>query len=128
MKTAERHQPADIVVAAADHIGRMVDDHLLDAAPARFLEHEEEFGHRQVTAGQDDVGFCDQIEHLLGRVADLPVRIERAERNRIEHFLRGLWEGLRLPGRLLDVVLGRQGRHPYDLGAELGGMIDGVRD
>jgi hypothetical protein len=82
----EGNQTADILVTAADHIGRVVDKHLLHPTTARFLEDEVELGDRQMAASENNVGLCDQIEHLLAIIIDLSVRIQRAERDRIEHF------------------------------------------
>src|SRR5437899_8458180 len=51
---AARDQLTDVGVVTADDVGRMVDHHLLDAAPRRLVEQEMQLAGRQVTAGQDD--------------------------------------------------------------------------
>ena len=123
-----RDQLTDISVIAADDVGRVVDHHLLDAATRRFIEQDVQLGRVQMAAGQDDVGFGDQVDHLLDLIGEPAVGIEGRERNRVEHLLRGFWKALGLSAGLLgDVVCRRQRRHPDDLAAKLDGMIDGMR-
>jgi hypothetical protein len=81
----------------------------------------------KVAAGQDDVGFRDDVQAGFGRIGDRTVGIERAERDGVEHFSRCFREGFALSGQLGDVVLGRDGRHPDDRGADRCRVVDGMR-
>ena len=58
----------------------MVDQHLLHTAPLGLIKQQMQLAGGKVAAGEDDVGFRDNVQAGLRRIGDRAVGIERGER------------------------------------------------